>query len=260
MGLIEKNTLLDKISPPMDHLLASQLVDEFISMEKRFIQRDWEPTELDAGQFAEITARILYHMDSGNLNYKKGHAECIDYFENSQVSHKLNRQETGQLSRILQGIYKMRSQRGAVHISANYSPNHMDSKYVMEAVRWCMNELLRIFWRGNREEVAKVIRELLQFDVPCIGVFEDCIVVQRTDLRAEEEILMLLHYAGEKGFSRTEIGKHSMHPPSTVSVSLQHLCGADCRQIVKLPSGPYRLTDLGSRRIRTELAEKLLVE
>jgi hypothetical protein len=32
-----------------------------------------------------------------------------------------------------------------------------------------MNETLRIFWNGDRELVAKAIRELLQFDVPCIG-------------------------------------------------------------------------------------------
>ncbi len=59
MGLVERNTLIAKISPPFDHLLTSQLVDEFISMERRYIQRDWEPAELDGGQFAEVVSRIL---------------------------------------------------------------------------------------------------------------------------------------------------------------------------------------------------------
>jgi hypothetical protein len=53
MGLIEKSALLAALSPPLDHLLASQLLDEFVSAERRFIQRDWEPAELDGGQFAE---------------------------------------------------------------------------------------------------------------------------------------------------------------------------------------------------------------
>ena len=69
-----------------------------------------------------------------------------------------------------------------------------------------MNELLRLFWNSDREKVAKAIRELLQFDVPCIGVFEDIILVQRTDLTAEEEVLILLHFAGDQGFSRADIG------------------------------------------------------
>ena len=61
MGLTEKNFIVQEISPPMDNLLANQLVDEFISMERRYIQGDWEPAELDGGQFCEILARILYH-------------------------------------------------------------------------------------------------------------------------------------------------------------------------------------------------------
>lgn len=45
-------------------------------------------------------------------------------------------------------------------------------KLVIENVRWAMNETLRIFWKGDREVVARAIRGLLQFDVPCIGVFK----------------------------------------------------------------------------------------
>jgi hypothetical protein len=260
MGLVEKSHILSKISPPIDHLLATQLVDEFISMEKRFIQRDWEPAELDGGQFAEIVARTLYHLDSGNLNYTKGHGDCVDYFNNNQATHLLDRRDVGMISKVLQSIYKFRSQRGAVHISPTYSPNHMDAKYLIEAVRWCMNEVLRIFWTGEKEEVAKVIRELLQFDVPCIGVFDQIIRVQRTDLSTEEELLILLHFAGEQGFSRGSLGKHCMASPSAITRGLQQLMAANKRQIIQLANGSYRLSDLGVRRIRNELPEKLLVQ
>lgn len=260
MGLIERASLITRISPPFDNLLATQLVDEFISMERRFIQRDWEPAELDGGQFAEICCRILYHLDSGNLNYGKEVKDCTTYFENDKASHSLDRKEVGQLSSVLKSIYKFRSQRGAVHISAKYSPSQMDSKYLIEAVRWCMNEMLRVFATGNREEVAKIIREILQFDVPCIGVYENIIIVQRTDLKPDEEILVLLHFAGEAGFSRTEIGRHSMLKPPAVTTTLAKLCSATMRQVVKLENGNFRLTDLGSRRIRLELPDKLLVQ
>ncbi len=260
MGLVERKLMIDRLSPPMNHLLASQLVDEFISMERRFIQRDWEPAELDGGQFAEIAARILYHLDSGNLNPNKGHGDCIDYFENNQVSHKLDRKDVGSIAKVLQSIYKFRSQRGAVHISPRYSPNHMDAKYVMEAVRWCMNELLRLFWSGDREEVAKVIRELLQFDVPCIGLFDAEILVQRTDLTIEEEVLILLHFGGENGFSRTCIGKYVRGSAPSITQSLQRLQAGNKRQVIQLSTGHFRLTDLGARRIRLELADKLLLQ
>lgn len=260
MGLVERNTLVSKICPPFEHLLASQLVDEFISMERRYIQRDWEPAELDGGQFSEIAARILYHQDSGTLNYNKEHNDCLKYFEDDRNRHLLNRRELLHITKVLHVIYKFRSQRGAVHISSNYSPNHMDSKLLMECVRWTMNELLRIFWNGDREEVAKTIKELLQFDVPCIGCYDDIPLVQRTDLKVQEEILLLLHFAGSEGYNRRQLGEYCMNSAPRITEAIAFLKESRVRQIVQLSSGNYTLTDLGHRRIRNELADKLLVQ
>ncbi|PQA88663.1 hypothetical protein [Hyphococcus luteus] len=260
MGLIEKKALISQISPPMDHLLATQLVDEFISSERRFIQRDWEPSQLDGGQFAETLARIWYHADSKNLNRGKDFNECLKYIENDQVTHTIQpRQDALHMARVLRTLYKFRSQRGAVHISLNYTPNHMDSKFVIEMVRWCMNDTLRVFWSGDREAVAKAIRELLQFDVPAIGVFGSVTLVQRTDLRVEEEVLLILHFAGENGMSRRDVGKIVLAAPASVTTTLKKLMSKEFRQIV-LDENVYRLTDLGSRRVRNELSEKLLAQ
>jgi len=261
MGLVEKRQLLDKISPPLDHLLATQMIDEFVSQERRYIQRDWEPAELDGGQFCEVLARIVYHQDSGTLNHSKKFEEYAKYVENDQVPHKISpRSDALHLMRVLKTIYKFRSARGAVHISPTYGPNHMDSRLIIENVRWAMNEALRIFWQGDREVVAKSIRELLQFDVPCIGVFESDVLVQRTDLSPDEEVLVLLHFGGETGLTRRDLGRYARQQAPAVTKALQRLEAPNCRQIVALASGAYRLTDLGSKRIREELAHKLLLQ
>jgi hypothetical protein len=263
VGLIEKQQLISNIAPPLDYLLATQLVEEFVSLERRYIQRDWEPAELDGGQFCEVLARILYHQDSGNYSPAKEFDKCAEYIENEAggVSHALERRTALHLVRVLRTVYKFRSQRGAVHISPKYGPNHMDARLMIECVRWAMNETLRVFWHGkDREAVAKAIRELLQFDVPCVGVFEEIVLVQRTDLSTEEELLVLLHYGGDSGLSRAELGRHAKRQAPRITEALQRLEAADCRQIVLLPSGRYRLTDLGARRIRDELADKLLLQ
>jgi len=146
MALIEKRQLIARLSPPLDNLLVTQLLDEFVSLERRFIQRDWEPAELDGGQFCEILARILYHQDSGTLNRTKDFGDCSDYIENSAVAHSVvPRHDAIHIVRVLRLIYKFRSQRGGVHISPTYTPNQMDAKMIVENVRWCMNETLRIF-------------------------------------------------------------------------------------------------------------------
>jgi hypothetical protein len=151
----------------------------------------------------------LYHADSANLNQGKEFDDCLKFIENESNLHKVQpRRDALHLAKVMRTAYKFRSQRGAVHISPTYNANHLDSKFLIECVRWLMNEFLRIFWQGDRELVAKAIRELLQFDVPCIDTFEGALLVQRTDLSPEEEVLVLLHYAGETGFTRAELGKY----------------------------------------------------
>ena len=263
MGLIEKATLVKELSSPLDKALTESLVDEFVSLEKRYIQRDWEPAELDGGQFCEVLARIIYYIDSGNLNASKQFDECAEYVEDEkgQNKHAMQpRRDALHIIKVLRTAYKFRSQRGGVHISPNYKPNQMDARLIMENVRWAFAETLRISWKGtDREQVAKAIRELLQFDVPCIGKFEDVIMVQRTDLSAEEEVPVLLHYAGEQGFTRTELGKYAMVSPASVTTALKKLVSPEVRQVKQLPNDRYRLTGLGSKRIREQMPDKLLI-
>jgi hypothetical protein len=263
MPLVDKATLVLHLAPPLDPDLTTALAEEFISLERRFIQRDWEPAQLDGGQFCELLARILYHQDSENLNRNKDLDDCLKYIEDSDGNHNHSidpRRDALHLAKILRSTYKFRSQRGGVHISPLYKPNHMDSKVIIEMVRWSFAETLRIFWKGtDREQIAKAIRELLTFDVPCIGKFEEVIMVQRTGLSAEEEILVLLHYAGEQGFTRTELGKYAMQKAPAVTTAIQKLTSSELRQVVPLNSGRYRLTDLGSKRIREKLPDKLLI-
>jgi hypothetical protein len=135
----------------------------------------------------------------------------------------------------------------------------MDAKFVIESVRWIMNETLRIFWKGDREIVAVAVRELLQFDVPAIGKYGDILIVQRTDLSAEEELLILLHYAGEDGMPRRALGKYAQFAPPTITQALQRLSAPNKRQIVMLRGDTYRLTDLGSKRVREQLSSKLVL-
>jgi hypothetical protein len=261
MPLIDKQILLGRLAPPLDKSLTEQVLDEFVSLERRYVLRDWEPAELDGGQFCEILARILYHQDSGNLNPNKKFNECVEYLENDQVPHHIQpRQQALDILQVLSTVYRFRSKRGAVHISATYSANPMDARCMIENVRWCMNETLRIYWQGDKEQAAKAIRELLDFDVPCIGKFENIILVQRTDLKPEEEVLVLLHYAGDQGFSRKELGLYAQCSAPAVTVALQNLCSPKTREVVPMDGKRYRLTDLGTKRVREKLGDKLLLQ
>src|SRR6185437_6511753 len=135
MFLVDKATLISQLVPPLDLSLTQTLVEEFISLERRFIQRDWEPAQLDGGQFCEVLGRILYHQDSGILNLSKDFDQCVKYIwdEHGNNKHLMPvRSDSMHLSKVLRTVYKFRSDRGGVHISPLYKPNHMDSKIIIE--------------------------------------------------------------------------------------------------------------------------------
>jgi hypothetical protein len=267
VGLPDRQALVARLCPPLDPTLAGQLVEQFVEMERRYIQRDWGPSGVDGGMFAEALARILYHQDSGTLNLRKPIGECLDYIEDlkGQAQHALGvpatptvrRSDVQYVARLLRLIWKFRSDRGIAHLSAAYDANHMDSRLVAEMIRWCMNESLRLFGAGDREDVARMVRELLRFEVPCIAKYGDTLLIQRTDLTAEEEVLVLLHYGGEEGVTRREIGRTlHFYGSSTISGVLTKL--RELRQAVTLPGERWCLTDLGANRVREQLADKLL--
>src|SRR5438132_5935199 len=107
MGLIETKSVIGQLSPPLDHFLVTQLLDEFISLERRFVLRDWEPAELDGGQFCEVLARVYYHLDSANLNPIKSFDDCLKYLENDALSHAVQpRHNVLHPARVLRTTYK----------------------------------------------------------------------------------------------------------------------------------------------------------
>jgi hypothetical protein len=252
--------LVSKVSPPLDRTLAELLITEFLDIERRFVLGDWEPATLNGGQFAEVASRIVYHVDSGNLNLRKDLDHCLQYVEeekNSNTHSFPQRRASLHLCRALRTIYKFRSQRGAVHIDPDYTANELDSTLVLALARWTMSEVLRVFWTGDVGDVASVIREIVRYDVPAVLVLDDRHLVLRTDCSVEEEILILLNNVGEKGMSRSELGRFIPKSAPSITLALQQLLSPQKRQALNRQDGSYVLTPNGSRRVRQELGPKL---
>ena len=255
-------SLVAQVSPPLDRSLAIALLTEFVDLERRFVLGDWEPATLNGGQFAEVASRILYHIDSGTLNYRKSLDSCLSYVEDAKNPNKHlfpDRPSARHLSKALRLIYKFRSQRGAIHIDPNHTANELDSTLVLSLSRWVVSEILRTCWSGDRSEVAKTIRSIVRYPAPSIFESDGRSVVLRTDCTAEEEILLLLHSAGEAGLSRADIREAAMKSASAVNRALSDLGSPTKRQVVRRDNGQYLLTPNGNRRINEEISEKLLL-
>lgn len=252
--------LISKLVPPLDKQFITGLIDEFINMERRFVMGDWEPAMLDGGQFAEIAARIIYHVDSGTVNRRKGVDPCLKYIEDERNSNQHSfpsRRSSLHLCKVIRTIYKFRSQRGAIHIDPEYTANELDANMVMGNVRWVISELLRIFWSGATNEIASIVREIIRFDVPAVITIDSRRLVLRTDCTVEEEILLLLHNSGERGMDRKELGESVPKSAPAITNSLRKLASSKIRQIILRNDSSYVLTANGAKRIKMELAEKL---
>ncbi len=257
---LDKAALVAALCPPLDKVLIEGLVAEFISQERRYVLADWEPSTLDGGQFAEIAARVVYHVDSGNLNRTKTLDDCLGYVEDQKTSNKhafAPRRTALHLCKVLRTIYKFRSQRGAVHIDPSYTANELDSTMVIGNVRWVMAEILRVFWTGNVADVVRAIKEIVRYQVPAVLALDGRHFVLRTDCTVDEEILILLHNAGEAGLSRTILGKSVPHSAPAVTMAIGRLVSKHQRQVIKRADGQYVLTPLGSKRVHDELGGKL---
>lgn len=249
-----------QIAPPIDTVLAESLIQEFINIERRYVLGDWEPATLDGGQFAEIAGRIVYHIDTANLNRRKGLDACLDYIEEEKNVHYFPHRRTAlHICKVLRTLYKFRSQRGAVHIDPDYSANELDATFVLAMVRWLMAEFLRVFWTGSTSDVAQAVKEIVRYEVPAVLVVDNRPLVLRTDCTVEEEILLLLHNAGENGLSRSALGQAIPKSPTAISLGLQKLCGSNMRQVVKRANATYILTPNGTKRIHEDLSNKLRI-
>lgn len=249
---MEPVDLLKSLSKTICPVLAQQLVDEAIGVEEAFALKRWKHTELDGGRFAEVASRIVYASDSNNLSLTKSVDDCLKYVDNNQVSHNFPESQSAvHLAKVIRSIYKLRSQRGAVHVSPTYTANELDSRLILEAVRWTFAEILRIFGNFPREDLAEIVRSLARFPQPLMRIYGETALLQSTTFTTEEEVLAHLLFT-DVGLSLRELVAIIPKDASGVRRAVTKLSGAKSRQIVERGSR-LLITDLGIKRVEQKI-------
>lgn len=239
--------LVRMISPPLDASLTHALVDSFADQEARFSVGDFGPATLNGGRFCEAVARILYHIDSGVLSEQKELNACLSFVEDDRNEHLYSGRDSAlQICRVLRSVYKVRSKRGAVHLSPHYTANEMDARYVVESCRWIFGELLRLHWNEREtRRLGVIVQDLVRYEVPLIWEYDGRPLVLRVGLTAADEILLILRWYGTLGASRADISTAVKRPAQTISNTLTKLTSAKDRRAVRTDAGRYVLTQLG---------------
>lgn len=252
---MNRSSLESSLSSELDSTLTKQLLGEFTALERSFLLKQWSFSQLTGGRFCEVAARIVYSIDSGNINLTKTVDDCLRYIDNEQVTHNFpERQGAIHIAKVLRAIYKLRSQRGAVHVSPTYTANEIDSRLIIESARWVFSDLLRLFATDDPEEIAVYVKELSRFPHPMIRKFGDRPLLQSAGFTTEEEILILLQYAGDEGLDRRSLNEFVLKDASGISRALKSLSSGNKRQIVMVEAR-WVITDLGLTRIEPKIAD-----
>jgi hypothetical protein len=69
---------------------------------------------------------------------------------------------------MLPALYDIRNNRNVGHVGGDVDPNHMDSTYVLNATRWILSELVRLFHSVSVTEAQAVVESLTDKIVPVI--------------------------------------------------------------------------------------------
>ena len=248
-------SLAPALSAATEPTLATQLFRAASQLEEAFALKKWQHTELDGGRFAVVAARIIYGVDSGLFNLSKGVDECLRYVENATVPHAFpDPKSAHQLVYMLRSIYKLRSQRGAVHVSPTYTANEIDSRMVVEGVRWVLAELLRVFVMTDQPALVATIEELSRFPQPLIRIYGGQPLIQSVKFTAEEEVL--LHLLHERpGLSLTQLIRVIPKDQSGTRRGVRRLAEGKVREIVQV-GDRWEITDLGVVRIEARILEE----
>jgi hypothetical protein len=254
---ISPDQLKQDLAAVIDPSFAEQLVKSYTNMQQRYYAGDWQPSELDGGQFCEAVARALYQIDSGTFNdtLLPGDIAGLLRKKSPIPPHNLGEKDREHFCKVLQTAYKFRNDRGVAHVSATYTANHLDATLIIATVKWMFAEFLRLAWKRDRNEVVAIIEAIVQFDHPLIHELDGIPLILTNLLTTSEEILILLQHANGR-LVRNELKESIINKTqSTVNKAINQL-NTD-KEVRISTAGEIVITPVGQKRLHEKIFPKL---
>ncbi len=246
-----------ELSSAIDPTFAKQIVDSYVEMQNRFLAGDWKPTELDDGRLCEAISRALLQLDTGKIDHRilPGAVQDILLDTKAKVAHVLDFKDRSHIAKVIETVYKFRSDRGAVHVSPTHTANYMDSMLVLHAGKWMFAEFLRLAWNKDRNVVAAVIEQIVQLEHSMIHELDGKPLVLVRGISAPEEVLLLLFHSPTNRLSRAELRKYAPNQnPKTVGTAITRLI--DQKDIRPVGEADVALTPNGQKRVIEDVLPK----
>jgi hypothetical protein len=181
--------------------LRDTLLESYREIISNYLERHWEPSELNGGKFCEVVYSIINGAVKGSFPASASKpANMLDACralesEPSNASRVGDRSVRLLIPRVLPVLYEIRNNRGVGHVGGDVNANHMDAEFVQATASWLMAELVRIFHGATTEEARETIDALVERKTPVIWGVEGVKRVLDPEMSAKNQVLTLLHHS-----------------------------------------------------------------
>jgi hypothetical protein len=256
---LSSKQLTAELAKIVDPTFASAIVNSYVEMEQRFFAGDWQPAELDGGRLCEAISRALYQLDCGYIMHTELPGQICDSLEdfNNKRTHNLAETYRRHFCKAIRLVYKFRSDRGAVHISHEYTANEMDSVLMLHVGKWMFAEFLRLAWNQDRKIIAEAIADIIQLAHPVIHELDGKPLILDHTVSAPEEVLMLLSHADGHRLQKDDLTRQAKNnTDSSVGTAISRLTKTNEIRTTGTP-GELAITPKGQRRVIEKIIPKL---
>ena len=139
--------LLAQIPTP----LREELVKRYAEICRNYIERRWEPSQLNAGKLCEVAYCVVKGYLDGSFpdavskpsNFP---VACQQLSQIPAVPGRVgDRSFRILIPKVLVPLYEVRNHRGVGHVGGEVDANSMDASYVHASARWVICEFVRVF-------------------------------------------------------------------------------------------------------------------
>lgn len=167
---------------------------------RNYLERRWEPAELNGGKFCEAVYSIVHGAIKGAfpaiVSKPSNLLAACRALENEAPDplRAGDRSLRVLIPRALPVLYDIRNNRGVGHIGGDVDANHMDAEAVQAMATWILAELVRIFHNVNTQEAQQAVDALVETKTPLIWDMGGVKRILVPGMSAKNQVLMFLHH------------------------------------------------------------------
>jgi hypothetical protein len=206
MSLLE-STIINSLKTKLPEDVLIELVKEFKQIKLHFMLMKWRPSELNCARFGECVLRLLQHINGDPITpfgTTANSEKIISRIENNTI---IDDGVRFLIPRLVRVVLDFRNKRDVAHVATVVDPNEADSLLVLTSSSWIFAEIIRNYHSVSIDEATKIVRSIVETNLPIVNDFDGFVRILDTSLTATEKTLVSLYYKQPEKVKDTDLFK-----------------------------------------------------